>query len=377
MGVRAAGGAPPYLGQVATRCCMPNEKAGGGLKQVMSRTRHMARDTITSLQVAFANWYGNAEVAIGADATVTASIEYPAGTFTQVLFSGVATGSIPNGSQVLSDATTVAIPDGADFFVRFFFECASGFPYNGRGGDTTNGDVIAFAVSGLADKTMADPMPANAAARFFVTPVAIVGMTTRPSILILGDSRAFGYSDLTTGSSGDIGEVARSVGPSLAYINAALSGERAGTYIAQHTQRAKLWAYCSHVICQYGTNDIFGSTSAAATYAYLSTIRGYTPAKPFFQATSPPQTTSTDGWATTANQTTKALNAERNAYNALIRGNSNGFDGVLEVADVVESARDSGIWKAPGYTADGVHELNTANIAIKDAGVIDPTEFTR
>ncbi len=45
---RPGGGPTPYLGQVATRCFMSNEKAGGGLTQSMNRTRHIAPDAIAS-----------------------------------------------------------------------------------------------------------------------------------------------------------------------------------------------------------------------------------------------------------------------------------------------------------------------------------------
>lgn len=373
----AGSGPPPYLGQVATRCFMSNEKAGGGLTQSMNRTRHIARDAITSCQVVFANWYGSGEVATGASATIKASVEYPAGTFTQVLFSGSASGTIPSGSQLVSDAVSVSIPDGATFYVRSHFTCASGFPYNGRTGDTANGDRIAFATSGLADKTMSDPLAANAAANFFYSPVAIIAMTTKPAIMCMGDSKCFGYSDIATGTSGDAGELARSIGPLRAYINAGCSGETTTAYLAQHTQRAKLYQYCSHFVSQYGVNDIFGGFAAATTYANLATIRALVSTKPFYQGTISPQSTSTDAWATTVNQTTKAQNPARVTLNGLIRANSNGFNGWFEIADVVETARDSGIWLAPGYTPDGVHETNTANLAIQASGNIDPTIFVR
>lgn len=49
----------------------------------------------------------------------------------------------------------------------------------------------------------------------------------------------------------------------------------------------------------------------------------------------------------------------------------------FEIADVVETARDSGIWLAPGYTPDGVHDTNTANLAIQASGNINPAVFVR
>lgn len=374
MACAGAGGAPPYLGQVATRCYTPNAKSAGGLTQSMNRTRHIARDAITSVQLMFANWYQR-ELAVGNTATITASVEYPAGTFTQVLFSGIAAGSIANGGQILSDAASVSIPDGATFFVRSHFTCASGFPYN-LNSDPANGDVIAYAVSGLADKTMSNPMPANAGTLGYA-PMAIIGMTSKASVLLIGDSRCAGFSDVATGTSGDSGEIARSVGPARAYINSGCFTETPAQYITTHTQRAALWPYCSHVVSNYAINSLVGSVTAADIYAGLASIRGYFAGKPFYQTTIPPGTTSSDGWATTVNQTVTAYNAARITLNALIRANSNGFDGWFEVADVVETARDSGIWLAPGYTPDGVHDTNTANLAIQASGNIDPSVFVR
>ena len=83
-----------YTGLVATRCLAPISLNTTN-KQLMTRSPHYSRTDITSLQIVIPNWYVNpssthAEIGSGADATVTASIEYPENTFTQILFSGTA-----------------------------------------------------------------------------------------------------------------------------------------------------------------------------------------------------------------------------------------------------------------------------------------------
>src|ERR1017187_6734104 len=79
-----SGGATVYTGQVATRTFVP-QFIDTTNKQFNSRSFHIARDTITALQIAVPNWYvgSGTETSIAQTATITASIEYPAATFTQ------------------------------------------------------------------------------------------------------------------------------------------------------------------------------------------------------------------------------------------------------------------------------------------------------
>lgn len=376
---RARRCAAQYEGQVATRSSMPNEKAGGGLTQVNARKYHYARDNITSLKLIYANWYSQ-EIAIGASATIEASVEYPAGTFNRVTFSGANQGTIPNGGQLVSDLITLStpIPNGAKFYTKMFQTCATGFPYNGRNGDTANGDNIAFAVSGLTSNVMSATLPANAALNFCAGPVGIIANTSKASVILLGDSRQFGYSDVATGTSGDAGECARSIGPSLAYINAGVSGERGTNYVGQSTNRNALAQYCSHVVSNYGVNDSFGLIAAATTYAALASIRNLNPSKPFYQTTIPTETTSTDSWATLNNQTSVNGESICLTLNSLIRANTNAFTGIFDIEGVVNdlNATPARAW-IPTYTADGVHELTAGNLAIQSSGIINPVVFTR
>ena len=107
-----------------------------------------------------------------------------------------------------------------------------------------------------------------------------------------------------------------------------------------------------------------------------------------YQTTVTPQTTSTDAWVTTANQTVTAVHARRIGLNDWIRDGAP-FDtatglavavgatgstivragtrahplkGFFEIADIVETSRNSGIWKA-GWTTDGLHPNATGYAA--------------
>jgi len=374
---------PPYLGQVATRCFCPRV-FNATPKQLMSRSRHRAADAISSLQIKIPNWHVDfnvggvlGETAVGAAATVTASIEYPAGTFTQVKFAGSATGNIADGASLLSDPVTVCIPQNAFFFVRFFYQNTAGIPYEDRGGDDAYGEAMTYAASGLTDQTMSGTV-VQTTAGYRTGPTAIVAMTQRPAIMLLGASNVYGSTDTHDDSTGDIGSLARSIGPSLAYINASLRGDLANYWINNgHAERLALKQYCSHVIVGLGRNDLFTGRTAVQTLADLQSIYALLLDKPIYQVTLEPTSTSTDSWATTVNQTTAAWNGERVTLNASIRAVPAPLRNYIEIADIYETSRGSGIWKAPGYTSDGVHGGAVSNAAVRNSRTVEPVVITQ
>lgn len=383
----------PYLGQVATKSRIPNSNSTAN-KQLMSRSHHIARDTITSLQIGLPAWqWGSAfttttETAAGGNITYTASIEYPAGTFTQVKFGGSASGVATDNTTLLSDAVSVSIPNGAAFWVRTFGTAISSIVYNGSHPstpispqcDVSNGEAMTFAASGIVDQTMGGTVVATVAGSQgpMLSPVFIVGMTKKPSVLLLGDSRVFGAGDIYT-SSGDLGEEARSIGPYLGYINAGCFGDDTGSYIAGHTNRAALATYCSHIFIELGINDLPIPRTAATVLANHQTIIGLFPGKIIYQQTLPPRTTSTDSFATTGNQTLPSYQAQIVAFNTAIRSGQPGVTGFFEIADTVESARNSGLWKVDGtafkYTVDGIHESPFGYLAEAASGAINPASI--
>lgn len=96
--------------------------------------------------------------------------------------------------------------------------------------------------------------------------------------------------------------------------------------------------------------------------------------KPVFLRTCEPYATSTDSYATTANQT-KFLDATREgirtAWNDKVRsGTLVGMTDFFDTADQVESARNSGLWRAgtvPLVGADGLHAVQAGEMAIAAA----------
>lgn len=376
----------PYTGLVATRCLAPISRNTTN-RQLMSRSPHYARTAITSLQIMVANWFVNpasthAEIGTGSDATVTASIEYPANTFTQVLFGGVASGTVPDVSQLLSDAVAVTIPKDALFWVRIYWVSTTGtlsVPHD-LSGTGLPGAGLEVGVSGITDKTMSGTV--TAADNEF-PPVAIIGTTSQPSVVIVGDSIGLGdsFKETIGDASGDFGVVARSIGPSYAYASLCQNGDQGEDFVASHTNRAAIFAYASHLICEYGSNDLYTvGASAATVLATQQTIWGYMTAlgaeKKAYQTTITPRTTSTDSWATTGNQTlvSGTVEARRTSLNNTLRGIPTGLTDCFDVADAIETSRDSGIWRvtgaANGYTADGIHPNTDGSLLIPASGVI-------
>lgn len=350
-------------------------------KQVMSRSPHVARDNISTLQIGIPNWYVNAglvEVGTGAEATVTASIEYPAGTFTQLKFAGAMTGHIPDGDTLYSDPVAVHILIASQFWVRIFWQNSAGVIYiqNAYNDVATGGCELT--PSGGVDKTMGGTVPAS---MYNLLPVAILGYTRRPSIYVCGDSRSFGVND-TADTSLDMGIICRSIGADFAYINGSASGDSLQRFFASHARRLELSRFCSHIVNALGINDVGAGRTAGQIQADYVSVNTLFPGKPVFGVTLNPQSTSTDNWATITRQTPFTRNAVRIAINDWQRSRmAPTFSGYFEIADVVESARNSGQWIVNGSanyaTSDGVHETQAICLLIKSSSAIPGWMITR
>jgi hypothetical protein len=376
----ASSGGAPYLGQVATGC-RPAFTASGSFQQLQGRSRHIAMDNITSLQLVYSGWYitnpnanaGVAEVNSPGNVTLTASIEYPVGTFTQVKFGGSASGTLLPGANLVSDAASVNIPMGAAFFVRVFQQAPSGILNIGGVSSSGFGEACNIGTTGqLTDLTMSGTITNNNPTLKFL-PSAIIAQTSRPSFVLFGDSRVQGIAkDSYSDGSVLLGDYERTIGKYFGFMNLALGGERASNAAAGTcAKRIGLAQYASHVACNYGINDFTNSATAAQVQTDVTTLRALLAGKPFYHGTVSPVTTSTDGWVTTGNQTVTASNGPRVTFNTAVRQCFAGaIDGYFEVADAVETARGSGIWKA-GYTTDGTHGEQVACLAVRTAQGVD------
>jgi len=370
----------PYTGLVATRGkAMTNGNVS--VLQHNSRSIHTARVNITQLGVAVANWYvGAGEVNGGADATVQIGIEYPLGsTVTPLTFSGSTTGTVYDFGTLFSDLLTISIPSGAQFAVREYRVCQSGGSviYSGAsfnmGPDTNDGDCYEYGAS-LTNRSGTPGTFASTSTTFY-RPLAIFGPTNQPSYALIGDSRVEGYQDNPLGNL-YVGMFERSVGPMRAFMNLAKGGEQLATVVGSNmfSQRlALIKRFATHVISNYGINDISSGAAATLVTSQICALRNSLQGKYFYQTTLDTETTSTDVWTTTVNQTPSAgMTTLRKYCNSWFRSNAantNLFDGVFDTTTVTESSFNSALWK-PGIVADGIHPNPTGYANIASSGVI-------
>lgn len=388
-------GTATYLGQVTTRAWVPQNFLASS-KWIMAASGHILRSSVTSIQIVDTCWYiGVTETAAGADCTIIRSVENPrgSGNFTQVTYKGLTTGVIPNGTSLVSDPISITAAAGVTIGTRALINNTAGVVVTGGNGITnfaTFGDVANCSATPLSDQTMGGVITAACSGNSYM-PIAIIANTTAPAICILGDSIARGTND-TVDASGDVGSVARSIGPTLAYINISVGGTKISDFNSSHAQRLNIInPYCTHVIVELGINDIGNGASAATTESRLTTLYALIVSKRIYQTTLIPATTSSGtcsgsppnvgtGWATSGDQSIPVTYNPRPTVNDWIRANTASIAGFFEVADVLETARNSGLWVTTGVgcvnTGDGIHGLTTGYKLIPTANAIPVATFT-
>jgi hypothetical protein len=309
------------------------------------------------------------EQAPGATTSIKASVEYPAGTFTQILFSASATGTIPDGGTLISDYLTISIPNGDRYWIRTYRTNSVGLP-------VTSGIVIDHFTAFMGDcyevtstdRTMTGEVPDADNMCYYP---AVISPTTAPSVLIVGDSIALGKGDVLD-LSGDQGIVARTTGPGFGYFNAAVDGEKASDFVSNHTQRLLAAPFCTHVFVNYGRNDIYlGGDSAATVEGNLTTIYGYFSTKTVKQLTLVPDTTSSDSWVTTANQTVVTGETARATVNSDLRSSFHPAGGISDTGAVLETSTKWIATSGIARTGDGIHPNNLGYINVRDSGAIN------
>lgn len=337
----------------------------GSFKQSMSRMpcrNHVATSSFNLVyqgNMSGGPIYGDSQISVG--------VEYPAGTVTPVKFSGAQVATLASGSELISDAININIPRRAKYWIRTWFSnpnqivwamCSSadyGFEFGATVSDKSLGGNIGQ--SGLA---------------YFFGPVAVIAISDVPSVLLLGDSRVAGIADSRSNSMGliDGGILARSIGAAFPYINCGAGGDSSSGIIGggiNGFRPAIGRRFCTSAIFAYGINDFKASATGSSVFSNAKTIRDYF-AMPFSVATVAPESSSTDSWGTTQNQSPTSINAQRIIYNDMVR-QSQDFYGAIELSDIVETSRNSSVWKV-GFTSDGLHENAAACVAIANQSMI-------
>lgn len=354
----------PYLGQVATSCMVPSAVFTNSGTSQMSRTGHFARDGINGLMyIEIPNFYvanGPGDSAVGATSTNTASIEYPAGTFTQVKFGGSVSGTGPDGGRLRSDAISIYIPRGALFFVRIFRTCTAGVLYVSNDATYTLNPELSQVYGGATDLTMGGVVYSAVATfqQYWFGPCAILAMTQRASFGIIGDSRTMGFADTMDCLNRDVGNIARTIGPDYAYVNTGRSAETLLGFNTSSAQRRALVGYCSHQIMEFGVNDINqGANAATVATRFATAIALLDQTKPIITVTMEPFCSTSNAGITSAGFTPFSGNADRITVNNARRAGISGVTVCWEIADIVECntsgvlTRDGGVWGC--FATDG------------------------
>lgn len=375
-----------------------------GLLGGTARTLHTATRTAHGIQVAYTNWYtvagGPAEADGVNDLYVSAAIYYNATVF-PLRFGGQRQARVAPGGVVLSDPCGVEIPKGSAYSILTWVGVDAGgsFPRNinlingaeGHNYSAAGGpDLTASGGAGLSGQNL------NSAG---YGPSAILGRVIdpgKPVILLAGDSILYGTQDTSTGYG------VRALAGNYSFQKIAMPGEALSQFIGSsglfRHRRMALAELCgvTHVLTDYTVNSLSATTIQADVVTAWMVLSRYGPVT---AASLTPQTSSTDAWATTTNQAVlypSDREPRRVAFNGWLRDGApiNGItpqavgasgDGVVragqpghplanvvEVADLAETARNSGIWRA-GYTSDGTHPNPTGAAAL--AAAIDPTVF--
>ncbi len=370
-----------YEGVVATGCKVLTQTYSVN-KWITTASRHSARGDIHGLRVAFANWYVNdaqAEVSPGSPIFLRAAIEYPRGVVTPLRFAGVGNTTINAGETKFTDwLPEISIPDGETFFIRTFVECPNGIIYSNHvPGYMQAGETVAGAPDYTNFSTPLQTSPFNLG----YAPLAILGLTKKSTIVLLGDSIAEGYDDTTDYYRGNGGYMLRSLEEKHAIISLAKSGDSAFKWLTNNSKRAALIQFTSHMVIEYGSNDLTSGRSAAALQADIETIiNAYK--KPTHVCTVGPCTNSSNGWIDAAGQTPYASEPQRLLFNNVVRaGAVKGAIGYFDVADALETFRNSGLWVTNGvanyYTDDGVHPSPKGHDRVQALGAVSTSRIKR
>lgn len=335
------------------------------------RTHHTVIQTCNPIQFVYHNSFNNAgSEADGANnITVRAGVEAPAGTRNPVFFNGARSVVIEPGAYVVSDPFGFPFNKGDTILATTNVSVTAGQTWRlpitntlsalSEGNNANGGDAT---VSGSIPNTSGVDM---------YGPAMILGIPKVPGtsvIGIIGDSIIAAITDLNQTSPQPLpGYFLRGLNNNYPFVNLSMSGDSYGnwnqTSPSLRHRRLPLLRFCTHLVVALGTNDSTSMSTRAKIF--WNTLAQF--GLPFYVCTIPPNTTSSDSWATTTGQTVVSNESTRLAYNALVRSAPSPMAGMFELADQFETARDSGFWKsvatgaAAAYTTDGKHPSTQAH----------------
>jgi hypothetical protein len=246
----------------------------------------------------------------------------------RLTFNGRTSVTIDPGGTVTADLLGLSLAQGDVVGIRTFL--SSGTAYAPRATYGLNSSSFGGFTS-TTDLTAPGSAAITGTNGTYYGPGALLGYATganyAKSVLILGDSIAAGTGDLpvfTVLALSTGGFAMRALTGHAGAISIAIPSDSVTFFqtTSGSFRRLRSAQRCNSAIIEYGSNDIVGSVTAAALEALnlnvATNLRRLGIAKVFL-TTLIPRTTSTDGWATTANQTPLATESVRVAYNTWVR----------------------------------------------------------
>lgn len=355
---------------------------------IASQIQHTAPTAgdISNLVFTDAHWFLNTSFSVSAltpQVTFRKFVEYPQNTFTPILYSGTTNTTMALAQPMrTSDVLAITIPAGATWWEHIVNMSGASASFCSKELPTT-GDLLGVTdckYTAGAGGTPAHQAAADASARSFGSVLitgTIAGVNGAKRAFVQGDSIAWGQGDVTgSGVRGGSGYPSRKMdalgvpyalfarmGMSAFDLVALAAGGFTATFDAYI---ALINASASHVINEYGVNDLRLGRTKSQLLADYQTIYGKFPGKQIVQTTLTPRSTSGNGWTDEAGQAAQTDGnwAALASTNGDIRTGLANVATVMEVADTAMTARDSGIWKSSptiGFvpTLDGTHPTST------------------
>jgi lysophospholipase L1-like esterase len=324
--------------------------------------------------------------------TVKAGVMLPDNTILPVRFGGAYSTVIGPGGYVISDPVPLppSVIVGTILRSRTYVSVTAGQKWPLTVVTSNSGEGVAVGSDAAHSGTIANSFT-NA-----YGPLNMIGapILSAASVAIIGDSIAAGQGDSSSGEGTDYGYIQRALfAANIGYVTIAKPGDKASDFLAPavFSLRFAAVAGCSDAIVEYGINDINNATALATIKTNAVAIwralaaRGVRAHQTTITPSSRPSNTAPEvneasrvGFNTwlrdgaPVNASTGAP-VDPGTTGALRAGDSgHPLVSVFEVADVAETARNSGLWK-PGYSNDHLHPNSVGHAAL--AAGIDTTRF--
>lgn len=286
---------------------------------------------------------------------------------------------IPSGDVLVTEPIPIDVAPGGDIGLR-----GNIVSFNAQTGRSVLSNEFCAIGTTYFERANAGSLTTSQANNLY-QPAGIIGVpkVLGPTLLIVGDSRAFGFVGASVDpgdSDGNVGWLERATVSKIPFSNHARGSMQLAALINATPPAFSRWGLKrviqmlrpSSVYLNLSINDFIANATSAATVQswetqLVSWLRGLR-VKLVFTDTCDPNTTSSDGWATVANQTITGGGALAVQRNAALRSQGAsgyaGYDFFIDQAGITEAIANgvpSGLWVASG-TTDGVHATQAVTI---------------